>query len=144
MIQELLRSFRSVHFMKFVIVGTLAFLVDWAVLAAFTHFLPWPFIGRLVSFSVATVFAWYFNATHTFNDVKQARKLVTFGRYIVTNSLGFIVNLVVYAGVLTFTAHVQDGYLIPLAAGCLSGLVINFLCSKFIVFRPKGSPIKVE
>ena len=58
-------------------------------------------------------------------------------RYLVTQSIGSAINLVVFSGiVMVFGAGTL---LVPLAVGAAAGLVSNFLMSKYVVFseRPK-------
>lgn len=137
-VRSVLSIFLSQHFFKFVLVGTGGFLVDWLCLYLLTAQTDLSALAaRPFSFSCATIFTWYCNATVTFRDVEQASKRITFMRYIVTNSAGFAINLSVYSGLILGFQVMQDHLTLPLMAGCLSGLVMNFLSSKFIVFRQK-------
>ena len=58
-------------------------------------------------------------------------------RYLVTQSIGSAINLVVFSGiVMVFGARTL---LVPLAVGAVAGLASNFLMSRYVVLseRPK-------
>ena len=58
-------------------------------------------------------------------------------RYLVTQSIGSAINLVVFSGIVI--AFGAGTLLVPLAVGAVVGLVSNFLMSKYVVFsaRPR-------
>ena len=57
--------------------------------------------------------------------------------YLVAQSIGSAVNLVVFSGIVMVFG--TGTLLLPLAVGAAAGLVFNFLMSKYVVFsqRPK-------
>ena len=76
---------------------------------------------------------WILNRTLTFGSSNRwAGESV---RYLVTQSIGSAINLVVFSGmVMVFGAGTL---LLPLAVGAAAGLIFNFLMSKYVVFSDR-------
>jgi len=118
-------------------IGVLGFVVDAGVLHVMlrsTH--SGLYLGRVVSFLCAVTFTWILNRTITFRGVVgQGGLRNEWLRYLGANSLGALINLGLYsllvARVPAFTAMPT----MAVAAGSLSGLVVNFALTKAYVFR---------
>ena len=125
----------------FAISGVVGFVVD----AGIVQFLvrEWavnPYEARLVSFLCAATTTWAFNRKITFagkgNRGSRRRQLI---RYIVAMAGGFALNYGAYAACVASFAIVSEWPAIGVAAGSIAGAVVNFLSSKYWIFRvPKG------
>lgn len=128
-------------FFRFAIVGTLGFFVDIAVLWVAIELLGMgPYAGRALSFLVTVTFTWALNRHVTF-AAERARDWPGMGRewvrFVLANSLGLAANYGVYAAlVATGSGWLGSPYV---AAGCgaLTGLAINYLASRRLVFGAK-------
>ena len=125
----------------FAISGIIGFIVD----AGIVQFLvrEWqvnPYEARLVSFLCAATTTWAFNRKITFagkgNAGSRRRQLI---RYIVAMAGGFALNYGAYAACVATFAVVREWPAIGVAAGSVAGAVVNFLSSKYWIFRaPDG------
>ena len=121
-------------FLRFVIVGALAFLVDWAALTLFLSIdLPF-FISRALSFLCAATIAWILNRIWTFQSDSKSYFSQWF-RYVAANMLGGSVNYFVSVLLSIIFADIVATYpVVAIAAGTLSGMLFNFFLSKRFVF----------
>ena len=125
----------------FAISGVIGFVVD----AGIVQFLvrEWqvnPYEARLVSFLCAATTTWAFNRKITFagrgSGGSRRRQLI---RYIIAMAGGFALNYGAYAACVATFALVREWPAIGVAAGSIAGAVVNFLSSKYWIFRvPKG------
>jgi putative flippase GtrA len=129
------------HFMRFCCVGGLGFTVDFTVLKTVVHFGLDPFVGRLVSFSVAVVATWLVNRAWTFKaqGAPGAAALAKeFAGYLAVQSIGFAGNFSVYAAMIAGIPALNGALLPPAVAGTAVGLLINYLGAKHLVFRRRA------
>ena len=125
----------------FAISGVIGFVVD----AGIVQFLvrEWqvnPYEARLVSFLCAATTTWAFNRKITYagrgSGGSRRRQLI---RYIIAMAGGFALNYGAYAACVATFALVREWPAIGVAAGSIAGAVVNFLFSKYWIFRaPKG------
>ena len=125
----------------FAISGVIGFVVD----AGIVQFLvrEWqvnPYEARLVSFLCAATTTWAFNRKITFagkgNSGSRRRQLI---RYLIAMAGGFALNYGAYAACVASFAVVRAWPAIGVAAGSIAGAVVNFLSSKYWIYRvPKG------
>jgi len=122
----------------FAISGLIGFVVD----AAIVQFLvrEWginPYGARLVSFLCAATTTWAFNRKLTFAGKSagssRRRQLV---RYILAMAGGFALNYGAYAACVAAFPLVREWPAIGVAAGSIAGALVNFLTSKYWIFRP--------
>ena len=122
--------------LKFVLVGLVGFAIDYGVLRLLVTAWGWHWApARIPSFALAVLVTWMLNRAITFGS--SNRWAGESFRYLVTQSIGAVINLTVFSGiVMVFGA---GALLVPLAGGAAAGLVFNFLTSKYVVFseRPK-------
>jgi len=132
---------RSSRFLKFGIVGTGGFVVNWLVLFAALNFAHLDkYSGWVVAFLVAVTFTWWGNRTFTFRDAAADNGLIyEWARFFLANSLGAACNFLVYVVLVTFVAPPVGDPLVAVAAGTLVGLVFNFTTSQRFVFTRRSS-----
>jgi putative flippase GtrA len=123
------------QFLHFALIGALGFLVDATSLQAFLNIAGLdPYAGRAGSFLVAVTFTWWMNRKFTFHS-SDSRLVHEWGRFLAANSLGGAVNLGVYAALVASVDLVASHPVLGVAAGSIAGLAVNFLGSRFFVFR---------
>ena len=119
-------------------VGTIGFLIDVAVL----HFLGGLiglFYGRAVSFLAAVLVTWLLNRRWTFKHLRSGlASSREFAVYLVLMLVGGAVNYAVYVTLVVSYQLALQHPVIGVAAGSLAGMLINFLASRFILFRYMG------
>lgn len=127
----------DVEFVRFAAVGTAAFVVDTAVL----YLALWAglglYSGRVVSYLVAATFTWYGNRRFTFVSHAHGAPAVTaeWARFLLANLIGGAVNYATYALLISSLLIARTHPVLGVAAGALAGLTVNFIASKFVVFR---------
>lgn len=115
---------------RFTLVGGAGFVVDAGVLLLLTHVVSLDvYIARLLSWLVATTFAWWLNRTLTFKD-RGAALLRQWLKYVAATSGGGLINI----GVSTAFIAARMAPVAAIACGSLAGLLWNFLASRRFVF----------
>ena len=132
------------QFIRFSAIGVGGLLVDMAALWTALQLIGLNlYTGRVFSFLIAATFTWGCNRSLNFAGARTDRALHQWSRFILFNSIGGIVNFAIYVLV---AVTLRDAYAWPgqiasllpylgVALGSISGLVFNFLASKFFVFR---------
>ncbi|UHQ56097.1 GtrA family protein [Microbulbifer sp. YPW16] len=119
----------------FTVVGALGFVVDTAVLYALKPEAG-LYLGRVVSFLCAAMVTWILNRLWTFGDrvspySVRSEMLV----YVAVMITGGLVNYSVYAWLVASSSHVRLEPILGVAAGSLSGVSVNFLAARLLVFN---------
>jgi putative flippase GtrA len=122
------------QFQRFLLVGALGFLVDFAVLYMMVNLAGLgPLAGRLLSFLIAASVTWKANRHFTFVASKEnARK--QWLRYLMTTAIGGVVNIGIYRLWLTFSSNDNVNLFLAVTAGSAVALFVNFTLSKYVVF----------
>lgn len=121
---------------RFAAVGVLGFFVDAGVLMAGRSVLGLDlYSGRALSYIAAVTSTWALNRAFTFKEYASSSKLVEWARFFAANTLGGTVNLGVYAALVNYVPVVHALPVLGVAAGSLSGLLVNFTLSRIYVFR---------
>ena len=124
------------QFLLFCIAGTIGFLVDAGIVQALVAAGVDPYLGRLLSFLCALTATWSFNRSFTFVAARDEGPWREWLRYFVAMLGGFAVNYGVYAALVYSLPLVRAWPALGVAAGSIAGLVVNYLSSRFWVFRP--------
>lgn len=122
--------------LKFLLVGGVSFLIDLSLFIYLSQQLLWPLLtARLAAFSVALTLTWLGNRLFTFSHRNKVPKGQQFAMAIILACCAASVNLTVFyllSELITPTGFTATFYL---ALGVLSGLVVNWLGSNYLVFR---------
>jgi len=123
------------RFIKFCIVGGLAFILDAGILTLAIKFGLSPISGRGISFMVATFFTWICNRTFTFRVAKSDSLFKELLRYLGVNILAFSINWLVYIfAINTLTIMYQIPALALIPATAVS-MLFNYCGMKKYAFR---------
>lgn len=124
------------QFLSFGIIGAVGFVVDVAVLYAALHgFGAGYYLGRLLSYVAAASTTWYLNRHFTFARGENDRLLAQWFTFLLVNAFGGLVNYAVYCGVIYLAPEQIWVPAAAVAAGSVSGLFLNFVSSKKLVFE---------
>lgn len=122
----------------FFVSGVLGFIVDAGIVQSLVSFADAnPYGARLVSFLAAATLTWLFNRNFTFAGRRRygSRRSELF-RYLVAMAGGFALNYGTYASLVWTSQFVRAWPAFGVAAGSLAGAVVNFVSSKYWIFRP--------
>jgi putative flippase GtrA len=129
---------RLPQMLRFALVGVVGFLVDAAVLYGMAAVGVGIRLGRVVSYLFAVTTTWVLNRRYTFRGPSGYSMLGEWARYGASQLGGAAVNLGVYY-LLIRISFVADHPVIGVAAGSLSGLMLNFMIAKVAVFRSESA-----
>lgn len=123
---------------SFALIGAVGFIVDGGILTALHSFAGFSATkARLVSFPVAVTLTWYLNRRRTFRQQKDQNSSREWARYAAVNSVGALLNLLVFLGLVHQWQSLSEFPIVPLAIAAGVALVFNFAGSKLFAFRPK-------
>lgn len=120
----------------FAISGVLGFVVDAGIVQFLVReFALNPYGARVISFLAAATTTWAFNRRYTFAGAGKGGRRRELLRYLIAMAFGFALNYGAYAACLALWPLVHRWPIIGVAAGSVAGAVINFLSSKYWIFR---------
>lgn len=121
---------------SFWLIGLVGFAVDAGILyflrIAFETDL---FVARLISLSTAMTVSWYLNRTVTFSGASNRSLVSEWLYYLSVNSVGAGINYFLFMSLAMSHAYLEEYLMIPLAIASGIAAVVNFLLSKFLIFR---------
>ncbi|MBP7711499.1 MAG: GtrA family protein [Gammaproteobacteria bacterium] len=123
------------QFLRFAVVGVLAFLVDASVLQAALALGLDPYSGRVASYLCAATAAWAMNRRYTFRVPGREGLAGEWLAYLAANAIGGLVNYGTYVLALWLSGAVRTWPVLGVAAGSVAGLAFNFVVNKYWVFR---------
>ena len=124
----------------FSFVGSVGFLVDAGILTLLSQYYGFDiYLGRLISFSSATMTTWVLNRKVVFRQEvdPDRRKSLEYVRYLLVQTTGGGVNLLIFTLLIMAAASLKSQPIIPLAVGAIFGLVINFTGTRYWVYSKK-------
>jgi len=129
------------QFLLFAVSGTLGFLVDSLTLYLLKGALG-LYLARAVSFLAAVFFTWLFNRSLTFRNQRSGySRRSEFGVYLALMAAGGSVNYLIFSLLVFFFPLVHAQPIIGVAAGSIAGMFVNWVTSKYFLFRKsKPSP----
>lgn len=128
---------------RFAMVGGIGFAVDGGVLTYLANQEGFDvYLSRGVSFPSATLVTWALNRSFTFRLGKTkttARERIReYARYFLVQSVGALINLAVFAGLLFGYPEFERNPIVPLATGSIVAMFFNFASSKSFAFRRRA------
>jgi putative flippase GtrA len=127
---------------RFVIVGTIGFVVDAGLLVLFMATTGLGhYAARALSFTVAVGVTWWLNRSFTFRALVAAETrqkpsiLKELSTYVLFQSIGISINFGVYSLLIERYVFFYEQPALAVAAGSLTAMVFNFATARWIVFR---------
>ena len=122
------------QFLKFAVIGTAGFVWDTAIVYTLAPFLG-PYIAGVVSFIIVGSINWMANRFWTYSHLDHDAAHRQLVRFLIANAFGFVINRGIYS-LLIYTQPLFRAHLIlPVAAGGIAGMFLNFFLSRRMVFR---------
>jgi len=119
----------------FAVAGVLGLIVDIAVLYALRDLIG-PFYGRAVSFVAAVMATWLVNRSFTFRGRHSGMSWRReFTAYLTLMLAGGVVNYAAYSALVLGFDVVRQHLFLGVAAGSLAGMAVNFMTSRYLLFR---------
>jgi len=120
----------------FCIGGFIGFVVDAGLLRVFVSLFGWnAYAARFLSFLAAATATWLFNRNHTFRGPRHYGLFGEWARYVLAMCGGFAVNYSIYAALYYHVELVKHVPELGVAAGSVGGLVVNYLSSRWWIYR---------
>lgn len=119
----------NVKFFLFSLIGILIFIIDTNLYKIINNFLDSSLIARLLSYSIATWFAWVLNKKFTFK-VKNSK----FYSYYLGASIAGIQNILISFIMLIYLGDGNFNIYLSIGMGCLYGLLFNFIYQSKLTF----------
>jgi len=128
----------------FALSGVLGFVIDAGIVQMLVRELAMnPYLARLFSFLAAASSTWLFNRRYTFAGQGGGSKRRQWLRYVIAMAGGFALNYGAYALCVASWPLVRQWPAIGVAAGSVAVALVNFLSSKYWIFRPPAQAAAV-
>lgn len=124
------------EFARFLLVGTIGFVVDASAFLALHALLP-LIPARVSALLIAITATWWLNRRFTFASTTP-RRWAEWARYAAGSALGASVNATVSLGLLWQIPRSEP--VLAVAIGSVAGLAVNFLVAKHVAFRSGRAP----
>ncbi len=126
------------QFLRFSVVGTIAFAVNAGLVALLAPKIG-PALGQMAAFPAATSVAWWLNRHYTFG-ASHGSWHAEWSRYFSANVFGWLVNNGIFFGLIAISATAHRMPVLGVAAGSIAGLAFNFTASRSMVFKTRKNP----
>lgn len=128
-----------IQLIKFALVGFTGLIIDTC-----TVYLLWNIIGlntaTLTAYFVAATSNWFINRLWTFHGLgEQQRILYQWFKFLITNSLGFLLNRGTVFFLFAISTNCKTYPVIALLAGAIAGMFANFNLSRKLVYTNRFS-----
>lgn len=121
------------EFLRFCMVGTVGFVVDAGTTMLLTQMLAVAAApARVMAFLVAASVTWALNQRFTF---KAGSDMATWLPYVVSTSLGALINIGVYLLWLRWAGHSPTQIVVGVAMGSVCALAFNYTIARRVIFR---------
>ena len=128
------RRLMAGQFLRFGVIGTLGFVWDTLIVYAAA-----PFVGLyaagVVSYLVAGSINWLLNRVWTYRHVPHGAMHRQAAMFLAVNSLGFVLNRGLYFSLIATQPFCRGHPVVPIAAGGIAAMFVNFFLSRRLVFR---------
>lgn len=136
-IKHVLAQELSSQFSRFVIVGSVAFIIDAGLLRVFTTMGFDPYTGRAMSVPPALLFGFIMNRRFTFRYDGHQRKRVQLPKYAAVQGVGALINYSIYAVLVAFVPLISVYLELGVAAGAIGAMLWNFAMARAVVFSDR-------
>ncbi len=121
-----------IRFLNFGMVGASGMAVDLGVLSLLASVTTYP-VARAAAIGVAMIWNFGCNRAITFRDATEGSLLQQFWRFIVSCSLGAVVNWSTSLLLVSKVAFFREHVLLSAVAGVAAGYLLNFqLCRRWV------------
>ena len=120
-----------VQFAKFVIIGGLSFIIDFALYFVFTRYLGiMEMVAQIMSFSISVIFNYMMSMKYVFVSKDDLKKHHEFMIFITLSALGALLNWVIFY-IMFYVLGIDDLITKVIDAGIV--MFFNFITRKFFL-----------
>jgi putative flippase GtrA len=134
-LNSFLKRALSAEFLRFVLVGTIGFVIDGGLMSLVIFIGGSYFYARVFSFPAAVLVTWQLNRWWTFAKSDKSRPSRQLRRYFTLQVVGALANFIVFIAILEIIDPTALHIFIAFAMGSAVGLAINYLGSKLIIYE---------
>lgn len=125
-----------VSFITYGFFGVLGFLIDFSIFNILFAFTEIHIFSRFASYLCATIVTWSLNTRFTFRyDGDDKFKFRSFLRYFLSQFPSIIINITAHISIILFFGFSTQIVIVIFIINGFTALIINFLLSKFYVFK---------
>ena len=128
------RRLLAVQFFRFGVIGTLGFVWDTLVVYALRGAVG-LYAAGMISYVVAGSLNWLLNRVWTYRHLSHGAMHRQLLMFLLANSVGLVLNRGLYVFLVATQPVCRDYPVLPVAAGGVAGMFINFFLSRRLVFR---------
>ncbi len=122
-----------IQFLRYTIVGGVAFVVDFAFLYLFTNNLKiYYLVSAGISFILGLVVNYFLSKTWVFNRASLNNRLLEFGVFALIGVVGLVINELF---IWVFTDKIHIYYLLSKILATIFVFLWNFFARKFILYK---------
>jgi len=123
-----------VQFIRFAIIGMLGFVWDTIIVYSLARLLG-VYAAGIVSYFIVASINWGLNRIWTYRHVSHGVRHRQLLLFLMANSVGFVLNRGTYTLLIAFVPLCHTYLVLPVAAGGLCGMFVNFFLSRRLVFK---------
>jgi putative flippase GtrA len=123
-----------VQFIRFAIIGTLGFVWDTIIVTTLAPRIG-VYVAGIVSYFIVATINWLLNRVWTYRHVSHGVRHRQLMLFLLANSAGLVLNRGTYSLLVHFVPFCRIYLVVPVAAGGLCGMFVNFFLSRRLVFR---------
>lgn len=125
-----------VSFITYAFFGILGFLIDFSIFNILFALSEIHIFSRFASYFFATIVTWSLNTRYTFKyDGIDKFKFRSFLRYFLSQIPSIIINITAHILIILFFGFSTQIVIVIFIINGFTALIINFLLSKFYVFK---------
>ncbi len=122
------------QFLRFGVIGTMGFVWDTLIVYALAPRLGTTWAG-MVSYVVAASINWALNRVWTYRHIAHGAAGRQLALFLAANSVGLVLNRGTYLLLIAHVPLCRTYLVLPVAAGGIAGMFVNFFLSRRLVFR---------
>ena len=122
------------QFLKFGTIGVFGFVCDSTIVTIANPFVG-PYVAGLISYAIVVSLNWQLNRIWTFRDHAHDAPHRQWARFFAANIAGFVLNRGTYSLLVATVPACRDNLVLPVAAGAIAGMFVNFFLVRTVVFR---------
>jgi putative flippase GtrA len=122
------------QFLRFGAIGTLGFVWDTGIVTVLSPLLG-VYVAGIVSYVIVATINWLLNRIWTYRNVTHGVRHRQLMMFLLANSVGLVLNRGMYAALIASFPICRTYLVLPVAAGGLCGMFVNFYLSRRLVFK---------
>jgi putative flippase GtrA len=123
-----------VQFLRFGVIGTAGFVWDTIIVYTLTP-RTGVYAAGLISYFIVASLNWGLNRIWTYAHVVHGSRHKQLIMFLIANSAGLVLNRGTYSALVHFVPFCRIYLVVPVAAGGICGMFVNFFLSRRLVFK---------